>query len=463
MEKRYGLLTATAMVVGIVIGSGVFFKAQTILEKTGGNMPLAIAAWIIGGVIMLVSVLTFSFMAAKYERVNGIVDYAEAMVGKGYAYYIGWFLSLIYYPTLTSVLAWVSAKYTVLFIESVYPGFGAEIFYGGAAASFADLGPECMVIAMFYLVASYAVNALSPKLAGHFQVSATVIKLIPLIFIGIAGVIFGLSKGILHENFISSDINTGISQNPLLSAVISASFAYEGWIIATGINAELKNAKRNLPIALTAGSCIVIFVYILYYIGVSGGASNAELLRGGAVAAFKNIFGNSVGSVLNLFIVISCLGTLNGLMLGCTRGVYSLAVRGEGFLPERFSKTDESTKMPSNSAAAGLLLSAFWFLYFYGSNLAKDKWFGFLSFDSSELPIISLYAFYIPIFIMYMKKSRDENPLKRFIIPSAAVLGSIFMVFAAFVSHRQEAIYYLAVFAAVMVLGIPFAGKNRKF
>ena len=105
LKKKYGLVTAICMVVGIVIGSGVFFKAQTILQKTNGDMPLGILAWIIGGCIMLFCIMAFANMATKYEKVNGIVDYAEATVGKGYAYFIGWFMSIIYYPTLTSVLA----------------------------------------------------------------------------------------------------------------------------------------------------------------------------------------------------------------------------------------------------------------------------------------------------------------------------------------------------------------------
>lgn len=167
------------MVVGIVIGSGVFFKAQTILQKTGGNMPLGILAWIIGGVIMLTCLLAFSVMAQKFEKVNGIVDYAEACVGSRYAYYIGWFLSIIYYPCLTSVLAWLSARYTLVFITSVAPNFPL-LGLGAAAGAETILGPECMSLAMFYLCCAYAVNALSPKLAGKLQVSTTIIKLIPL-------------------------------------------------------------------------------------------------------------------------------------------------------------------------------------------------------------------------------------------------------------------------------------------
>ena len=116
LNKKYGLLTAIAMVVGIVIGSGVFFKAEKILSATGGNLPLGILSWIIGGLIMVVCAYTFSIMATKYQYVNGIVDYAEVSMGKTYGYYMGWFMAVIYYPTLTSVLAWVSARYTCVLL-----------------------------------------------------------------------------------------------------------------------------------------------------------------------------------------------------------------------------------------------------------------------------------------------------------------------------------------------------------
>ena len=89
LNKRYGLITAIAMVVGIVIGSGVFFKAEKILLSTGGNLPLGILAWIIGGCIMIVCAYTFAKMATKYEKVNGIVDYAEAAIGPKYGDYVG--------------------------------------------------------------------------------------------------------------------------------------------------------------------------------------------------------------------------------------------------------------------------------------------------------------------------------------------------------------------------------------
>ena len=184
LERKYGLFTAICMVVGIVIGSGVFFKAQTILQKTGGDMPLGILAWLIGGAIMLVCLLTFSNMGQKYERVNGLVDYAEASVGPRYGYYMGWFSATIYFPGMTSALAWVSARYTLEFITSAFPAFPMTI---PAAEGGCIIGPECMALTLFYLCALYALNTLSPKLAGKMQTSTTIIKMIPIVLMAVVG------------------------------------------------------------------------------------------------------------------------------------------------------------------------------------------------------------------------------------------------------------------------------------
>ena len=127
LSKKYGLSTAIAMVVGIVIGSGVFFKAEKILTATGGNLPLGILSWVIGGLIMISCACTFAVMATKYERVNGIVDYAEAAMGRTYGYYVGWFMAMIYYPTLTSVLAWEKLAGPLL-PASVMPAELASMF-----------------------------------------------------------------------------------------------------------------------------------------------------------------------------------------------------------------------------------------------------------------------------------------------------------------------------------------------
>jgi APA family basic amino acid/polyamine antiporter len=449
LQRKYGLFTAICMVVGIVIGSGVFFKAPTILSKTNGNMPLGILAWVIGGAIMLVCLLSFAIMGQTYERVNGIVDYAEATVGPRFGYFMGWFSATIYFPSMTSALAWVSARYTLEFITSANPSFPMTIpvEQGGCL-----LGPECMALTLFYLCSIYALNALSPRLAGRFQTSTTVIKLVPLVLMAVVGLIYGLSTGMLQQNFVSMPPLASRSAHPLFTAVCSAAFAYEGWIIATSINSEIRDSRKNLPRALILGGIIIAAIYIFYYIGVAGGASNQTLIEQGATIAFTNIFGDGLGNVLNLLIAISCLGTTNGLMLGCCRCAYSLAHRGEGPRPDVFAQVDDKTNVPHNSAVFALLMTAAWFLYFYLSNLACI-WSGPFVFDSTELPIITIYLMYLPIFLCWMKKERDQPLLRRFVLPILACCGSLFMVVASLFSHGWACFWYLIVFAVIMAVG----------
>ena len=242
LEKKYGLPTAICMVVGTVVGSGVFFKAEAVLNKTGGNMPLGILAWLIVGAIMIICSYVFAIMATKYEKVNGLVDYAEATLGDRYAYNIGWFMATIYTPCLVSVLAWVSARYVCVLL-------GWDI-----------TGGSCMTIAAFFLCMDYAMNALAPRIAGKFQVSTTVIKMIPLALMVVVGTIMGITNGQMAQNFQTAA--TAASGNGgLMAAAVGVAFAYEGWILATSINAELKDAKKNLPLALVVGSFIVESVF----------------------------------------------------------------------------------------------------------------------------------------------------------------------------------------------------------
>lgn len=462
MQRKYGLFTAICMVVGIVIGSGVFIKAQDILKKTGGDMPLGIIAWVIGGAIMLACLLTFALMGQKYEKVNGIVDYAEATMGSHYGYMMGWFISTIYYPAMTSVLTWVTARYTLVFLTSV----GMPLSAGSNPVT----GPECMILSLFFLAFSYGVNALSPKLAGKVQTSTTVIKLIPLGLMMVVGVVYGLVNGTLANNFVTPVAVDGVSSNPLFAAVCATAFAYEGWIIATSINAELKDSKKNLPKALIVGGIIIAAVYIFYYIGVAGGATNKQLIEEGAQRAFLNIFGNVFGNILNLFIAVSCFGTLNGLMLGTSRGMYSIATRGRGPAPKVFGKVDENTDMPNNSCVFALVIIAAWLIYFYFANLWTGDvngqavtWAGKpFAFDSSELPVITIYLMYIPIFIQWMRKEKGESPVRRFVMPILATIGSVFMVIASVFSHGIGCLWYLIVFAVVMLIGWLLDAKNRR-
>ena len=458
LTKKYGLFTAICMVVGIVIGSGIFFKTQDVLKAADGNAFYSTISWVISGLIMVAIATSFGFMATKYEKVNGVVDYAEATCGKKYAYFVGWFMSLIYYPAMTSVLAWVSARYTLVLV-----GYNEAPLFVDLKSSLNS--PECITLALFYLVLIYFLNTIAPKIAGKFQVSSTAVKLIPIVFIGIIGLFIGLFNGNLGVNFDTAAVGS-VTNDPTVStglfpAICGTIFAYEGWVVATTINSEVKNSKRNLPIALCVGTLIIVAAYTLYNVGILGLAGIGDITADGTQVAFS-YFGGVVSKIIGAFIVISCLGTLNGLMLGCTRGLYSIATRGRGPAPKVFADIDKNTNMPANSSIFGLLLCAAWLFYFYVSclNGPTAEKLGMFAFDPTELPIITIYPFYIPIFFKMMA-TKDFKGIQRFVAPILSIAGSALMVVASVIAHGKEIPGYLIIFAIVMLIGVGFMKKKE--
>lgn len=429
------------MVVGIVIGSGVFFKATPVFTNNGGNMIKSILTVVVVGILMTTCAYTFSILAGKHSKVNGIVDYAEAEVGEGLAYTIGWFISVIYYPIIASTLAWVSANYTC----SLFNISNANIR---------------LLITASYLTLSFILNVISPKISGKFQVSTTVIKLIPLIIMAVVGTIVGLINGQTLENLTQDTSALVSSSGSFFGAVVAFAFAYEGWIIATSINAELHDAKKTLPKALVIGTLIVISMYVVYFIGIASVLSTDEIIAAGDTLpkiAFTKLFGGNAvfGTIAYVFIIISCLGTMNGVMIGNCRGLYSLAVRNQGPAPKKLVNLHDKWNMPILSSVIGFAISAVWMLQ-WEFGLIRGMLPPFISFENDELPIITLYAMYIPIFISMMIKSKELHPVKRFVFPSLSIGACLFMIFSAFYAYKLQAFYYLFIFALIMLVGLMF-------
>lgn len=438
LEKKYGFWTATAMVVGIVIGSGVFFKADDVLKASGGSLTTALTAWLIGGAIMVVTAYVFSKIATRIERVNGVVDYFEQAYGQKAGYMVAWFMTFIYYPTLVAVLAWVSANYSVGLLgmkEALWP------------------------LSFIYMTGFFLLNYYSPVLAGRWQVTSTVVKLIPLGLVAIVGGFAGITSGMTMQNFTQIAQNVSGSGGGLAVATLSTAFAYEGWIIATVINAELKDAKRTLPRALVVGTIAVAVIYMAYYLGISGVLTNDQVLERGDAApvyVISMIFGNLGGTLLTVFVVISCLGTLNGLIMGSARGMFSIASRNLGPNPALFSRVNPSTNSTSTSALVGYIMSCVWLVVWYGN---FNGWWGQFM-DISELPIAFLYVIYISIYIWVMKTFTDLGSLSRYVFPLLAGCGSTYIIWGAV--QKDMFMHFLIVSLVILGTGFVLMGANRK-
>ena len=465
MEKRYGLTTAIAMVIGTVIGSGVFIKGGKVLNLTGGNMLQGIAVIGIVGLICIICSVVFAELGSRYEKVNGVVDYAEVALGPKYAYYVGWFMTTIYVPALCAMLAFFSA---MMFLQLF--GIGAIDFATG------QVNPVAIGVGAGFLMLGYGVNILSPKLGGKLQVGATVIKLIPLLLMGIIGTIAGLVNGTTLDvlSFTSSADYVAVGGSGFFKAIVGFAFAYEGWILATSINSELKDAKKNLPIALVVGALVTTVIYALYIFSMSSVGDVQTIIStwpfGESLPriAFSNIFGNVIGTVVYVFITISCLGTMNGLIMSSCRGLYSLSARGQGPAPEFFGDVDPQSGFCMKSAVFGMMTGGFWYAWTVMMWMGGPGLFGavhnieWLAWEPDEIGIICLYVMYIPMMIGLMVKAKDLGPVKRFILPSLGLLCCLFFCYAIWAGYgAKQCIGFLIFFAVVMAIGRIFYKEKK--
>lgn len=444
LTRKYGLLTSVCLVVGTVIGSGIFFRNDTIFPAIGGNMWIGVAAWIVGGLITLSLAYVFSVLATQHEQVDGISGFARKLVGEKYAYIFDWYLTLIFFPAITGVLAWVSGRFTVELIGRLH------VFEEGVNHFFSG---HTYLFGLVYLISIYAINALSPKLAEWFHVSCTFIKVVPLILMGVIGTIVGIVTGTTIANIGTYYVPTiAIEGNPFFVALLATAFAYLGWDVVISLSKEIINVKKNLPIALVAGLFIIIAVYVAFFIGLFSAAPVDQLTGGsGVMTGFINIFTEIGGTVLFGFIIISCLGTLNGLVSACGRMFYSLATKDQGPKKKLLASLDAQTLMPANSMVLGLVVTSIWMLVF-GANLAPEL--PNFSFSVPDLVPVSFMGMMIPIMMMAMVKETKLGLFNRIIAPLAGIVGAGFSVYAIIYQRGESVIHFLMVFVVLTIIGL---------
>jgi len=413
VKKQYGLWTGIAMVIGIVIGSGVFLKAGGVLALSGGDLKISVLAWFIGGIIMVASGFCFAIFATKITKYNGVVDYVEKSTNKKVGYFLAWLMTTFYYPIVASIVALFAGSYFFKLI--------------GANVGLTDW-PN-FIFALVILILIVVLNYLSPMLSSKLQISATVIKLIPIAVIAIVGLfasfIVGDDFGIINAVNNPAD---GFSLN-FGEAVKKTAFAYEGWVCATAINAELKDSKKDLPRALVGGTIAILVFYIVYYVSLSAFLGNGGTIVEDAnapIAVFESIMGKIGSAFFTFFIMVSCLGTVNGVAISCCRGMYTMSCRGQGPAPEKFSKLGKNQSVSLLSCLYGLgcmiLMLVVWYLAMH------EVWlFKYLG-SMDEIVCAIIYAVYITMYVYIMKNFKDKNIFVRFVMPIIATIGSLFFV-----------------------------------
>lgn len=420
LKRSLGFGSAISIVIGTIIGSGIFFKQASILDSAGSS-SMAIAAWIFGGVITLAAGLTIAEIGAQMPYTGGLYVYVENLYGRICGFLAGWMQVIVYGPAIiASVAGFMSIMITNLF------GIDAK---------------WRILIALITIIAIGLMNFLENKVAAAFSVITTIGKMIPIAAI----IIFGLFWG--HQDALGqtvSEINR--SAGGFGVAVLATLFGYDGWILIANLGGEMKNPQKLLPKAIILGISTVLVIYTLITVGIfrfvpanmihSLGENTTSYLA-------TRAFGDIGGKLLSIGIIVSMMGTLNGKIITFPRIVYAMARRGDLPFSRILSYVTPKGKSPVVATIFIILLATIMMLFFDPDHL-------------SDLCVFTIYCFYLltffGIFILRKKNSKRpfSTPLYPF-VPIVAIAGGIFVL----VSELFNDLAGVLLFAGIVIIGLP--------
>lgn len=438
-KREYGLFTTVAMIVGIVIGSGIFFKSDDMLGYTGGNVGLAVLVFCIAAFTIVFGCLTFSQLAALTDKPGGVITYANEFMNKRWASMFGWFQVFIYYPTLTVLISWVVGIYVSLTM-------GWEMTFD-----------RWFVIGIVWFSICFLYNILSAKIGGWFQEAAVIIKLIPLFAIAIGGLVFGDPISVIMNP--SPEAIEATKTLGWAAAIGPIAFSFDGWVVSMAVAHEVRDAKRNVPKALVAAPLFVLAAYLMYFLGITGylGADQVMQLKDESVAtAATNLFGPTFASIIYIFVTISVMGTVNGVILGFIRLPYSLALRNAIPFSASLRKIHPKINMPVNSAFFAIAVCAVWWVIHY----LQNKYGLLVNGDIAEIAISMSYMLYIVLYYQVFRlwrKGKVKGIWNGVVFPLFATLGSLFVLIGG-LANPQFIIF--VIISMIAIIGGLLYGKN---
>ena len=399
MQKTMGTAVAFSMVIGCVIGSGIFFKPQAIYSVTGGAPGMGIIGWVIGGLITLCAGLTVAEIAVVIPKTGGMMVYLEEVFGEKVGYLTGWMQCLLFYPGTAAALA---------------------VAFGNQLSQLLGNPGWAVGIAIVDIIVVAIINNVGSKAAGLVQTLATIGKIIPLIFIAIFAFVRGSGTNPILTPMVAEGLSTGSVLGSVLIAIL---FAYEGWINVTPIVGEMKNPGKDLPKAFAGGILIIMAIYLLINVAYLWVLPANELANysSPAVAVAEVIFGPVGGKIIAVGILISVFGTLNGFILAGSRVAYTLGLQKTIPGYKAFGKLNKSD-VPGNGV---ILIAGLACIY------ALTGQFNLLT----DLATFSGWVFYVITFVAVIVLRKTKPDVERVykvplypIVPAIAIIGGGFVL-----------------------------------
>jgi APA family basic amino acid/polyamine antiporter len=468
LARKIGFWSATSIIIGSIIGSGVFMKPASMAGQVGAPIWLTIV-WVIAGLFSLFGALVYAELGAMIPETGGLYVYFRKMFGDFVAYLYGWAAFSVMNTTGVAAIAFVCAQYADYFLQ--LPRFDTvteqsvvwHLPFVGNLFPLENFGVKSLAI---FLTGSLTwLNYRSVKAGSSFQVISTVVKIAVIAALVVGIFFFGHGS---VQNFFQSENpkEGGALLSGIIAAMTGAFFAYDGWVNITFIAGEIKQPQRNIPKSLITGMFVCIIVYVLvnqaylYVLPVEKIAASSLVASDAIAVALGNIGQAAVAAM----IVICTLGSINGNLMATSRVTYAMG-KDKVFLPWA-GKEHKRFQTPGNA----LWLHGIWICVLIVSG----------SFDmlADMMVFISWIAYgmgAVGIFMLRKKMPGLERPYKIWLHPFVTLLfiffTAAFLIITVYndvtnyIHHRQPVVNSL-LGVLITAMGIPlyfyYKRKNKK-
>jgi len=468
LAKKIGFWSATSIIIGSIIGSGVFMKPASMAEKLGSPLWLTLI-WIIAGIFSLFGALVYAELGAMLPQTGGIYVYFRYMFGEFIAFLYGWSAFAVINTASVAAIAFVCAGYADYFLHLPRLDAIAEHSITWHIPFIGDLYPLENIgvksLAVFLVLTLTFLNYVSVKAGNAFQLLSTFLKIAV-----IGGLIIGIffsSNGSVQNFFQASNPKEGAALfSGIIAAMTGAFFAYDGWINVASMAGEIKQPQRNIPKSLVIGVLICIAVYVLVnqaylYVLPVEKIAVSPLVAADAIAV---AWGNTSGAIIAAMIVICTIGAINGNLMAPARITYAMG-KDKVFFPWA-GKEHKRFATPGN---------AVWLHGIWSSLFIISGSFDMLADMFVFITWIAYGAGAAGIFLLRKRMPDQPRPYKIWGHPIVTIFFILFSAFylittvyndvTNYMHHRQpviNSVLGLAITAAGIPLYFYFKRKNNR-
>jgi len=437
------------LVIGTVIGTGVFMKSAVMAQEVG-SPTLVLAAWVAAGFLSLAGALSYAELGALLPHAGGEYVYLRQAYGDAPAFLYGWTRFSIASTGSIAVLGVGFATFlsavsplTTVWLEHNYTLLGQELHW--------QFGTK-QIVAVAAILFFSAINCIGIVFGGRVQSVLTLLKILGIAVIVVG--VFSLSGTATWANLTPAAGGakvTGISA--FGAAMLAALWAYDGWNTMPMVGGEVRNPERNIPLALIGGMLAVMAIYCLANLAYFYALPFAEVVNSSstvhpnelpvATKAAQTFLGDSGGRLISIAFILSALGALNGLVLSSARVPFAMA--RDGLFFSRLSEVNAGSHVPVWS----IIIQAVW-----SSVLAVSG-----SYDQlTDYVIFASWIFYgmttSAVFVLRRKMADAPRPYKTLgypLIPVVFVLVAVWLTINTLVARPVESATGLVLIA----LGLP--------